>query len=112
MHLQFQRIVFQLVEVHHLVHQAQHTFYAAPDDEQQALVLARDVGGVAQLADGSGNHGERRAELVRNVGKETHVHPVDALFLLFFLFGTADGGFLGPDASEVPDEKPGQRGSS
>ena len=106
LHLQFQRVVLQFIEVHHLVHQPQHTVHAPLHDVQQALVLSRNLVAVAQLCHRSCYHGERCAELVRYVGKETHVHPVDTLLLLLLILGAFQSHLLGLYAHPRPDEQP------
>ena len=100
-HLQAQGVVLQFIEVHHLIHQPQHAAHAALHDEEQPLLAPLNLGGLAELVHRAANHGERGAELVADVGKEAHVHPVDALFLLLLLASLAHHHLPLADALDV-----------
>ena len=50
----------------------------------------------------SRNHGEWCPELMRDVGEETHVHLVDALFLLLLIFSLLNHVLLNADAHLLP----------
>ena len=110
LHLQAQGVVLQLVEVHHLVDEPQHAVHAALQDVQQVLVRTLYLRIGAELVHGTGNHGERCAELVRDVGEEAHVHPVHPLLLLLFQAGAAGGLLFGADAEQGTQEEKGEGG--
>ena len=92
-HSQLQGVILQFVEVHQLVHQTEHAPHTALYDVKQLFVFSLYFGTFAKLCYRTRNHGEWGAELVRDVGKETHVHAVHPLFLVLLQFG-ASGGFF------------------
>ena len=93
-HSQLQGVILQFVEVHQLVHQTEHAPHTALYDVKQLFVFSLYFGTFAKLCYRTRNHGEWGAELVRDVGKETHVHAVHPLFLLLLKFGTPGGFFF------------------
>ena len=99
LHVQPQGVVLQLVEVEQLVDKPEHAFHAAGDDVEQPAVDDGDALVVSELLHGSGDHGERGAELVRDVGKEAHVHLVEPLLLLALILRFLGEPFLLADAS-------------
>ncbi len=91
-------VVLQLVEVEQLVDESQHSIHAPADDVQQQLVVLVDAFTFAELFHWSRNHGEWCSELMRDVSEETHVHLVDALFLLLLILSLLNHVLLDADA--------------
>ena len=83
-HTQTKGVVLQLVEVHQLVDELEHTLYAALGDAKQTTFLIVERSALGQLFHRTGNHRQGRTELMGDVGKETHVHLVGAQFLFLF----------------------------
>ena len=108
LHFKPKRIILEFVEVHHLVDQAQHTIHTALHDGQRVVRLGRQALVIDQLSEWSGNDGERCTEFVRHVGKEAHVHRVDALLVLVLTFGLQSGPAFQTKAlhrgKEIPDQ--------
>ena len=77
-----QGVVLELVEVHQLVHELEHTLDIAMRDAEQATVLFAERTALHKLSHGTGNHRERRTELMGDIGEEAHVHLVGAQLLL------------------------------
>ena len=94
-HSQLQGVILQFVEVHQLVHQTEHAPHTALYDVKQLFVSPSILGLSQSCVTGPEIMVSGDAELVRDVGKETHVHAVHPLFLLLLKFGYA-GWFLFP----------------
>ena len=78
LHVEFQHVGFQFLEVEQLVHQAQHTTCVATDDAVGMLfALGHMV--VVDEAKCTRNECQRRAELMRHVGEEAHIGITHAL---------------------------------
>ena len=86
-HFQLQLVVADAVEIKQLAYKREHPVGIALDDAHQLAVAALDAFGLGQFGDGSGNHGQRRAEFVGHVGEVVHLDLVETLLLLFFLAG-------------------------
>ena len=104
LHIEAQGVVLEFVEVHELVYEAEHPLYAALCDFEQTFVLGVKVLAGGELSYGACNHRQRGAELMGDVGEETHVHLVGALFLFLLHLGFPGGALGGHDAAGIAVE--------
>ena len=73
-------------------------------DFEQSFVLGVKVLAGGELSYGACNHRQRGAELVGDVGEETHVHLVGALFLFLLHLGFPGGALGSHDAAGIAVE--------
>ena len=84
-YLKLESIILKLIEVQKLIHKTEHSSDIPLHYIKKPFVLHCHHLRLLELGDRTGNHGQRGSELMGNIGKEAHVHPVHLLLLLFFL---------------------------